>query len=264
MHPLLNIATQAARNAGNIIVRSLDRVNYLEITEKGRNDFVSDVDRFAEQEIIKTIHKAYPHHNILAEEGGELTGHNNKEEVTWIIDPLDGTTNFLHGFPQFSVSIGITYQDQLQHGLVYDPLRQEIFTASKGSGAFLNDRRVRVSKQQGLEGALLGTGFPFKKQHYLDTYLATFKALFPYVSDIRRPGSAALDLAYVASGRLDGFWEMDLAPWDIAAGILLIREAGGFVTDFTGGHDCFTTGSVIAGTPSVQKEIYQIIYPLLE
>ncbi|CAB1277045.1 inositol monophosphatase family protein [Candidatus Nitrosacidococcus tergens] len=264
MHPLLNIATQAARNAGNIIVRSLDRVNHLEITEKGRNDFVSDVDRFAEQEIIRTIHKAYPHHNILAEEGGEQTGHNNKEEVTWIIDPLDGTTNFLHGFPQFSISIGITYQGQLQHGLVYDPLRQEIFTASKGSGAFLNDRRVRVSKQQGLEGALLGTGFPFKKQHYLDTYLTTFKALFPHVSDIRRPGSAALDLAYVASGRLDGFWEMDLAPWDIAAGILLIREAGGFVTDFAGDHNYFTTGNVIAGTPSVHKEIYQIIYPLLE
>ncbi|BAW79946.1 inositol monophosphatase [Candidatus Nitrosoglobus terrae] len=262
MHPLLNIAVRAARSAGNLIVRSLDRVDHLEVTVKGRNDFVSDVDRRAEQEIINIIHKAYPDHQILAEEGTGQAG-KKEEDIVWIIDPLDGTTNFLHSFPQFSISIGIKHRDWLQHAVVYDPLRQELFTASRGNGAHLNDRRIRVSRQKGLEGALLGTGFPFKKHQYLDCYLTTFRALFQYASDIRRPGSAALDLAYVAAGRLDGFWELDLAQWDIAAGVLLIQESGGIVTDFAGGHDFLTTGHVIAGNPAVHKAILQTIQPLI-
>ena len=260
MHPLLNIAVRAARSAGNLIIRSLDRVDHLEITVKGRNDFVSDIDRLAEQEIINIIRKAYPGHGILAEEGGKQGG---EEETVWVIDPLDGTTNFLHGFPQFAISIAIKHRGRLQHAVIYDPLRQELFTASRGNGAHLNDRRMRVSPQRGLEGALLGTGFPFKKHQYLDCYLATFKALFRHVGDIRRPGAASLDLAYVAAGRLDGFWEIGLAEWDIAAGVLLIQEAGGIVTDFTGGHDFLTTGNVVVGSPSVHKAILQIIQPLL-
>lgn len=259
MQPLLNIAVRAARSAGNIIMRSLDRADHLQVTVKARNDFVSDVDRSAEREIIGIIRKAYPDHGILAEEGGSRPGN----EVTWIIDPLDGTTNFLHGFPQFSVSIGIKHKDRLQHAVVYDPLRQELFTASRGEGAQLNERRMRVSQQKGLEGALLGTGFPFRKYHYLDCYLATFKALFQDAADIRRPGSAALDLAYMAAGRLDGFWELGLAQWDIAAGALLIQEAGGIITDFAGKSDFLATGNVVAGNLAVHKAILRTIQPLL-
>lgn len=259
MHPLLNIAVRAARSAGNIIVRSVDRIDRLQVTAKARNDFVSDIDHLAEREIVNIIRKAYPDHGILAEEGGSQPGN----ETVWIIDPLDGTTNFLHGFPQFAVSIGIRHRGRLQHAVVYDPLRQELFTASRGDGAQLNDRRMRVSQQRGLEGALLGTGFPFKKHHYLDCYLATFKALFQDTAGIRRPGSAALDLAYVAAGRLDGFWELGLAEWDMAGGALLIQEAGGIVTDFAGGNDFLATGNVVAGNLAVHKAILQTIQPLL-
>ncbi|QBQ53280.1 inositol-1-monophosphatase [Nitrosococcus wardiae] len=259
MHPLLNIAVRAARSAGNLIVRSLDRVDHLEVTIKDRNDFVSDVDRLAEREIVGTIRKAYPSHGILAEEGGVQAG----DDTVWVIDPLDGTTNFLHGFPQFAISIAVKHKGRLQHAVIYDPLRQELFTASRGSGAQLNERRIRVSPQKGLEGALLGTGFPFKKHHYLDCYLATFKALFRDTAGIRRPGAASLDLAYVAAGRLDGFWELSLAEWDMAAGALLIQEAGGIITDFSGGHDFLTTGNVVAGNLSVHKAILQTIQPLL-
>ncbi|MGR6036198.1 MAG: inositol-1-monophosphatase [Candidatus Nitrosoglobus sp.] len=263
MHPLLNIAVRAARSAGNLIVRSLDRIDHLEVTVKGRNDFVSDIDRLAEQEIVGIIRKAYPGHRILAEEGGAQAGKQGEEDTVWVIDPLDGTTNFLHGFPQFAISIGVKHKGRLQQAVIYDPLRQELFTASRGSGAHLNDRRIRVSQQRGLNEALLGTGFPFKKHQYLDCYLATFKALFHCVSDIRRAGAASLDLAYVAAGRLDGFWEIGLAEWDIAAGVLLIQEAGGIVTDFTGGHDFLITGNVVAGSLSVHKGILQVIQPLL-
>lgn len=259
MHPLLNIAVRAARSAGNIMVRSLDRVDRLRVTVKARNDFVSEVDRLAEREIVGIIRKAYPDHGILAEEGGRRPG----DETVWVIDPLDGTTNFLHGFPQFAVSIGVKHKDRLQHAVVYDPLRQEFFTASRGEGAQLNERRIRVSRQKGLEGALLGTGFPFKKRHHLDCYLATFKALFQDAADIRRPGSAALDLAYTAAGRLDGFWEIGLAPWDMTAGALLIQEAGGIVTDFAGRSNFLATGNVAAGNLSVHKAILRTIRPFL-
>ncbi len=259
MHPMLNIAVRAARSAGNIIARAADRVDSFPVTQKGQNDFVSEVDHQAEQEIIKVIRKAYPNHGILAEESGAQAG----DEYLWVIDPLDGTTNFLHGFPQFSVSIALKCKGQLDQAVVYDPLRQELFTATRGAGAQLNERRLRVTKIKGLEGALLGTGFPFRQQHHLDAYLATFRALFPMTAGIRRAGSAALDLAYVAAGRLDGFWEIGLSEWDMAAGALLIQEAGGMVADFSGGEEFLSTGNLVAGSPRVFKAILETIAPHL-
>jgi len=260
MHPMLTIAVRAARAAGTVIYRSMDKVDNLKITTKAANDFVSDVDRQAEMAIIDIIRKAYPDHAIKAEENGELQGNENFQ---WIIDPLDGTTNFLHGFPQFAVSIAFKQNGRLSQAVVFNPVNQELFTASRGEGAMLNDRRIRVSKQKGLQGALLGTGFPFKQQQHLDCYMDTFKALFPMTAGIRRPGSAALDLAYVAAGRLDGFWEIGLNDWDMAAGALLISEAGGLVSDFSGGENYLDTGNVVAGTPKVFKEILQNIKPHL-
>lgn len=263
MHPMLNIAIRAARRAGNLISNAIDQVDRLDVTEKATNDFVSQVDRQAEDSIITVLREAYPGHEIMAEESGNTPGKSGGSDYQWIIDPLDGTTNFLHGFPQFAVSIGLKYKGRMEHAVVYDPTRQELFTASRGAGAVLNDRRIRVSPRKGLKGALLGTGFPFKQQEHLDTYLATFKALFPMTAGIRRPGSAALDLAYVAAGRLDGFWEIGLNPWDMAAGALLIQEAGGLVGDFSGGDDYLQTGNVVAGNPKVFKEILQAIRPHL-
>jgi myo-inositol-1(or 4)-monophosphatase len=263
MQPIVTIAVRAARRAGSLITSAMDQVDRLDITEKATNDFVTEVDRQAEESIIGVIHDAYPDHSILGEEGGAIPGKKGDSDYQWIIDPLDGTTNFLHGFPQFAVSIGVKHKGRLEHAVVYDPTRQELFTASRGGGAQLNDRRLRVTNRKGLEGALLGTGFPFKQQHHLDTYLATFKALFPVTAGIRRPGSAALDLAYVAAGRLDGFWEIGLNPWDMAAGALLIQEAGGLISDFGGGDDYLETGNVVAGNPKVFKAILQAIRPHL-
>jgi len=259
MHPMLNIAIRAARSAGNLIVRSLPHVEHLEVTTKGRNDFVSDVDRLAEQEIIKVIHKSYPEHAIMAEESGK---HGDNDTV-WVIDPLDGTTNFLHGFPHYCVSIAVMVNGKIEHGVIYDPLRDELFTASRGAGAKLNDRRLRVSKRKDLSGALLATGFPFKYPEHLSTYLKTFNAIFPQVADIRRTGSAALDLAYVAAGRLDGYWEIGLQPWDLAAGVLLIEEAGGVVSDFAGGDDYFNEGNLVVGNFAIQKRLLEDITPHL-
>ncbi|MCF6256955.1 MAG: inositol-1-monophosphatase [Gammaproteobacteria bacterium] len=263
MHPIVNIAVRAARRAGNLIASAVEQVDRLDITEKTSNDFVTEVDRQAEESIIGIIHEAYPNHGILGEETGEQAGKKDGVDYQWIIDPLDGTTNFLHGFPQFAVSIGVSHKGRLEHAVIYDPMRQELFTASRGGGAQLNDRRLRVTPRKGLEGALLGTGFPFKQQQHLDAYLATFKALFPMTAGIRRPGSAALDLAYVAAGRLDGFWEIGLSPWDMAAGTLLVQEAGGLVSDFGGGDDYLSTGNVVAGNPKVFKAILQKIRPHL-
>ena len=260
MHPMLNIAVRAARRAGTMITRSLEKRGHLFIDSKGQNDFVSEVDRQAEQMIIETLKKAYPDHSILAEESGVHSAHH---EYEWIIDPLDGTTNFLHGHPYFSISIALRYRGNIEQALVYDPLREELFTATRGEGAFLNDRRIRVSGATTLTGALLGTGFPFRIQHHLDSYLGMFKALFMHVADIRRAGSAALDLAYVAAGRLDGFWEIGLREWDMAAGTLLIFEAGGLVSDFGGGEEYFKTGNIVVGTPKVFKGIVQTIQPHL-
>ena len=259
MHPMLNIAIRAARSAGNIIIRSLQHVEHLEVTTKGRNDFVTDVDRLAEQEIISVIHKSYPDHAILAEESGEQ-GHN---ETIWIIDPLDGTANFLHGFPHYCVSIGVMVRGRIEHGVIYDPLRDELFTASRGAGAQLNDRRLRVTKQKTLAGSLIATGFPFKYHEHFPAYLATFNAVFPEVSDLRRGGSAALDLAYVAAGRVDAYWELGLQKWDLAAGILLIEEAGGVVSDFTGGENHIEHGNLVAGNFNIHQQLLNQIKPHL-
>jgi len=258
MHPMLNIAVAAARAAGSIIVRYLDRVDTLEVSTKQMNDFVTQVDREAEAIIIANIRKAYPSHAILAEESGA----DGESEYRWIIDPLDGTTNYLHGFPQFCVSIALEHRGRLDQGVVFDPLRQELFTASRGAGARLDDRRIRVSKQSGLEGSLLGTGFPFRSAYDLDSYLETLRTLVPRSAGVRRAGAAALDLAYVAAGRLDGFWEFGLAPWDMAAGVLLIREAGGLVTDADGDEHYMDSGNIVTGTPKVLRELVRVITPI--
>lgn len=259
MNPMLNTAVKAARRAGSVILRSIDRLDALNIETKGKNDFVSEVDRQAEAEIIKILHQAYPDHSILAEENGSFEGN----EYQWIIDPLDGTTNYLHGFPVFAVSIALAFGNDLLHAVVYDPLRDELFTATKGDGAMLNNRRLRTTNKKDITGSLLGTGFPFKDQQHLEVYLETFKALFPDSAGIRRAGSAAIDLAYVAAGRLDGFWEIGLNPWDMAAGALLVSEAGGVCSDFSGGTDFLATGNIIAGGLGVHGAIHKRIAPLL-
>ena len=248
MQPLLNIAVRAARRAGDLIVRNVDRVPSLGVRSKSRNDFVSEIDQMAEREIIETIRRAHPDHAFLGEESGRSGG---TGDFLWIIDPLDGTTNFLHGFPVFAVSVACEYRGRLEHGVVYDPMRQELYTASRGDGAQLDGRRIRVSKQTSLEGALVGTGFPYRANAvHIDAYLAMLKAVMQETAGIRRPGAAALDLAYVAAGRTDGFWEIGLNPWDTAAGTLLITEAGGRVGTLTGG-EFRQGGNVIAGTPKV-------------
>ena len=247
----LNIGVRAARKAGELIVRQMEKVQGLPIDSKGRNDFVTEVDRKAEAVIIEVIRKAFPDHGILAEESGAHAG----DEHEWIIDPLDGTTNFLHGFPQFAVSIAMRVKGRLEQAVVYDPLRGELFTATRGHGAMLNDHRIRVSRQKSLDGALLGTGFPFRSLDHLEEYLAMFRALFPVAAGIRRAGAAALDFAYVACGRLDGFWEFGLKPWDIAAGALLIKEAGGMITDMDGSDSFLASGNVVAGNPKIVKAL---------
>ena len=258
MHPIVNIAIKAARQAGDTIMRATNRMDTISISTKSQNDFVSEVDLAAERDIIHTIRKAYPDHAILAEESGQQ-GNN---EYEWIIDPLDGTTNFLHQFPQYSVSIGVRYKGRLEHAVVYDPLKDELFCATRGGGAQLNDRKIRVSGARGLEGALLGTGFPFRDERYLDVYLKSFREMVIPSAGIRRAGSAALDLAYVAAGRMDGFWELNLNPWDMAAGILLIQEAGGIVSDIDGGHGFMESGHVVAGNPRVFKDMIKKLQPL--
>jgi len=258
IHPLLNIAITAARAAGSLIVRYLDRVDTLEVASKHLNDFVTKVDQEAEAIIIAEIRKSYPDHGVLGEESGASGG----GEYRWIIDPLDGTTNFLHGFPQFCVSIAVEHRGRLEQGVVFDPLRQELFTASRGAGARLDDRRIRVSRQGSLDGSLLGTGFPFRGAYDLDTYLETMRALVPRSAGVRRAGAAALDLAYVAAGRLDGFWEFGLEPWDMAAGVLMIREAGGLVTDADGDDHYMDSGNIVTGTPKVLRELVKVIKPI--
>lgn len=253
MHPMLNIAVRAARNAGNIIARGAQQLDGLNFAEKSPNDYVSEIDQRAEAEIIKAIKRAYPDHAILAEETGETEGN----DFQWIIDPLDGTTNFLRGIPQYAVSIALKHKNDLEHAVVYDPIKDEMFTASRGSGAQLNGRRLRVSQRRNLKGALLGTGFPFREEHSLEEYLPSLKALIPGTAGIRRAGSAALDLAYVAAGRFDGFWEFDLNIWDLAAGALLVKEAGGLVTDMGGGRNYLTSGNVLAASLPVHAEMLE-------
>lgn len=260
MHPLVNIAVRAARRAGNVILRNLNRVDALTVVEKGRNDFVTEVDRSAEHEIITTVRRSYPSHGFLAEESGAT---DPDAEFIWIIDPLDGTTNFLHGFPQFCVSLAVQYRGRIDHAVIYDPWRQEIFTATRGDGAYLDGRRIRVSKAKGLDGALIGTGFPYRENlHFLDPYLGMFRAVTMRAAGLRRPGAAALDLAYVAAARTDGFFELGLSPWDTAAGLLLIQEAGGLVGTITGAE--YKLGPhVVAGAPKVYEALLAEIAPHL-
>ena len=255
MHPFITIGVRAARKAGDYIVRNLDMSADLDIHEKNLNDFVSEVDRNAEQIIIETIYNSYPDHAIVAEESGQQ----GNSEYQWIIDPLDGTTNFLHGFPQFAVSIAVRHKDTVEQAIIYDPLRQELFTASRGNGAQLNNRKIRVSKRKDLKGALLGTGFPFGDNPDLEIFLNTFKAIFPVTSGIRRAGAASLDLAYVACGRLDGFWEFGLKEWDIAAGALLVQEAGGIVSRIDHPGARADREDILCANTKIHSELKQII-----
>ena len=252
MHPTLNIAVKAARRAASIITRASTQLDLLTVNTKSPNDFVTEVDRLAEKAIIEVLSDAFPGHGILAEESGES---GPESEFNWIIDPLDGTTNFIHGFPQYAVSIAQTKNGVLEHAVVYDPNTNELFTASRGSGAFLNDRRMRVSRRTRLGDSLIGTGFPYRQFEHVDAYLAMLKELAQKTAGIRRPGAAALDLAYVACGRLDGFWEIGLKPWDTAAGELLAKESGAIVTDFVGGHNYENSGNIVVANPRVLKEM---------
>ena len=256
MQPMLNIAIRAARAAGDLIVRKINKIPDLQIEVKGTNDFVTEVDRQAEERIIETLWKSFPDHGFQGEELGEIEG---AGEYRWIIDPLDGTTNFLHGFPHFAVSLACQHKGKIIHGVVYDPLKQELFSASRGEGATLNNRRIRVTAIKSTKGALLGTGFPFKQPQEIDHFLKVFSEFFSSASDIRRAGSAALDLAYVAAGRLDGFWESGLHAWDIAAGTLLVREAGGLATDFSGDEHFLKNGEIIVGNPRILADMLRKI-----
>ena len=258
MHGMVNIAIRAARRAGEVILRQINHVHQLEVAEKGRNDFVTRVDQMAEEAIIEVIRDHYPDHAIIAEESGQSGDH----AVQWIIDPLDGTTNYLHGFPVFAVSIGVMESGELHHGVVYDPLRQEIFSASRGQGAQLDGRRIRVSKQTTLKGALIATGFPYRTtEDHMDRYLAMLREVMIATAGVRRPGSAALDLCYLAAGRVDGFWELGLRKWDVAAGALIIREAGGRVSDFQGTDDFLESGNIVGGTPKVYAALSKLLAP---
>ena len=259
MHPVLNIAVKAARRAGTIINRAARDLDLLVVSTKGQGDFVTEVDRAAEDAIIETLREAYPSHSFLGEESGEQ----GESEFQWIIDPLDGTTNFIHGFPQYAVSIALAQDGVLQHGVIYDPNTNELYTASRGRGAFLNDKRIRVSSRTKLADSLIGTGFPYREFAHVDTYLAIQKDMMQKTAGLRRPGAASLDLAYVAAGRLDGFFELGLSPWDMAAGNLLISEAGGLVGDFEGESTHMTSGNLVAGNPKIFAQLLQVIAPHL-
>ena len=255
MHPMLNTAVKAARRAGSIINRASDNLDVLTVRHKSLNDLVSEVDRAAEDAIIEVIRGAYPDHSILAEESGE----SGSSDHQWIIDPLDGTTNFLHGLPVYCVSIAMAHKGVLTHGVIFDPSRNDLFTASRGAGAFLNDRRMRVSKRERLIDGLIGTGFPFREQAHTDAYVAMMKEFMHKTAGIRRPGAAALDLANVAAGRLDGFWELGLQPWDMAAGALMIIEAGGLVGDLEGNDGFLRKGHICAANPRIFPQMLAVI-----
>jgi myo-inositol-1(or 4)-monophosphatase len=253
---MLTTAVTAARLAGDIILRNLGHLSTSDIQTKQAFDFVTKVDRWSEAVIIETIRGKFPHHLFLSEESIQQK---TSGEYRWIIDPLDGTTNYIHGYPMFSVSIALEHKNDLILGVVFDPLRDNLYHAVKGGGSFLNSRRMAVSDVTAARGSLIATGFPFRNKEMIDHYLSAFKKIFEKVSDIRRAGSAAIDLAHIASGSVDGFFELHLSPWDIAAGSLLIREAGGYITDFAGGGQYLLEGNVVAGNRSIHAEILQII-----
>jgi len=256
MHPFINTAIKAIREAGKIVTKGYDRLDLIKISEKNPKDFVTNIDKASEETIMDILHTAYPTHGFLGEESGTTDG----DEFQWIIDPLDGTTNFIHGLPHFSISIALRVDTTIEHAVIYDPLKQDLFIASRGEGAQKNDKRIRVSSQRSIQKCLLGTGFPFRSPEYRDKYYEMLKTIAKQSVGIRRAGSAALDLAYVASGQLDGFWEFGLGAWDIAAGSLLIREAGGLVVNpITGGDDYLQAGHVVAGNPKITKELLGII-----
>jgi myo-inositol-1(or 4)-monophosphatase len=258
MHPMLNIAVKAARRAGQIINRASLDLDRVQVSKKQHNDFVTEVDKASEAAIIETLTTAYPKHSILAEESGET---DKDSEYQWIIDPLDGTTNFIHGFQYYCVSIALVHKGIVTQAVVYDPTRNDLFTASRGNGAYLNDRRIRVAKLDRLGDALIGTGFPFREGDGLDTYLKLFGQMTEACAGLRRPGAAALDLANVAAGRLDGFFEQGIHPWDVAAGSLLITEAGGLVGNYTGESDFLYRNEILAANPKVYAQMVKILDP---
>jgi myo-inositol-1(or 4)-monophosphatase len=260
LHPMLNVAIKAARIAGSIINRASLDLDILKVGTKSHNDFVTEVDQAAEVAIIKTLLEAYPDHAILAEESGKEHG-NQRSEYQWIIDPLDGTTNFIHGLPIYAVSIALAHRGVVQQAVVYDPTRNDLFHASKGRGAYLNDRRLRVSKRTRLKDALVGTGFPFRKGDNVKRYLALFETVIQQTAGVRRPGAASLDLCYVAAGYYDAFFETGLSPWDVAAGSLIITEAGGLVGNFTGESDFLHQREVLAGTPKIYAQLVPVLEP---
>lgn len=255
LHPMLHTAVKAARRAGTIINRAARDIEAVAIATKRQKDFVTEVDKASEEAVIGVLKNAYPDHAILAEESG-ATG---DSDYVWIIDPLDGTTNFIHGVPQYAVSIALQHRGVVTQAVVFDPTKNELFTASRGRGAFLNDRRMRCSRRTGLDDALIGTGFPFRSLDRIEEYIRVFRTIMSSTVGVRRPGAAALDLAYVACGRYDGFWEAGLSPWDIAAGSLMILEAGGLVSDFEGGEAYLQSGDVVAGAPKVFGQLLQVV-----
>jgi myo-inositol-1(or 4)-monophosphatase len=256
---MVNIAVKAARRAGRIINQASENLDILTVRHKSLNDLVSEVDKAAEDAIISALKTAYPDHAILAEESG-ATG---QSEYVWVIDPLDGTTNFLHGFPQYCVSIALVHKGIIHHGVIYDPTRNDLYTASRGRGAYLNDKRLRVSKRDRLIDGLLGTGFPFRMFEHMDAYAGILRDFMSKTAGVRRPGAAALDLAAVAAGRFDGFWEIGLSPWDMAAGCLMITEAGGLVGDLQGNERHMESGNIVAASPKIFAQMLQVIEPHL-
>jgi len=258
MHAMLNVAVMAARRGGDSLIRNMNKLDKLKVEQKGRNDFVSEADHAAEQAIISTIRKHYPDHAIEAEESGS----DGESDYTWIIDPLDGTTNYLHSFPVFCVSVALSHKGRVEHGVVYDPLRQEIFSASRGQGAQLDGRKIRVSGCKDIERALVGTGFPYRDANLkFEPYMNMLVSALHQTAGVRRPGAAALDLCYVAAGRLDAFWETGLKSWDMAAGALIVREAGGIVSGLDGSEGFMESGHILCGTPKMYSGLAKLFAP---
>ena len=255
MHPVLNVAVEAAHSAANIMRRQIQHVDAIPFEKKARHDYVTEVDKACEEEIVREIKRYYPEHSFLCEEGGA----SGESEVVWVIDPLDGTSNYLHGIPHFAVSIAQQVNGRTEHAVVYDPMRDEMFTASRGSGAYLNQKRIRVSARSGLDSAVLATAFPFRQRNQLQSYARVFQAILSKIEDFRRAGTASLDLAWVAAGRLDGFFELGLKPWDVAAGALIVREAGGVVIDWDGGDKVEDAGSILAAPFKLITPLRQIV-----